>query len=85
MSTVAIVLIIVGALIILAIIVAAMRGRARDRRYQERREAAGFHRAEADERARASLREREAAEAHREHAERLDPDREQTDAEPRPG
>jgi FtsZ-interacting cell division protein ZipA len=83
MSTVAIILIAVGALVILALIVAAIRSKTRERRYQERREAAHLHRAEADERAHAAMTESEAAEAHLEHAERLDPDREETEGEPR--
>ena len=74
MSTFAIIRIIAGALIGLALVGATIRARARDRRYEERREAAGLHRAEADEHARVARREREAAEAHEEHAERLDPD-----------
>lgn len=101
MSTVAVILIVIGVLIVVGLLVAA-RTRTRGRELEDRRGVAREHReeatsrglvadkeaaaadeqaararreaAEAEERARAAGQERQAAEAHHEHAARVDPD-----------
>ena len=110
MSTLAIVLIVIGALILIALLARTLT-RARNRKLDDRRQIAAEHReeatsrrlkaereaaaadeqsararrqaAEAEERSRAAATEREAAQAHTEHASEIDPDGqpEQTDSD----
>ena len=82
MSTVAIVLIVVGVLILIGLVVLAVRRRARDLQLDDRRQEAEAHRAEAAARRLIAERERQTAEAHRQYADQVDPDLDSSETEP---
>jgi FtsZ-interacting cell division protein ZipA len=80
MSTLAIVLIALGALALILLVIAVVRRRAREVELDDRRAAAEAHRSEAAARHLVAEHERRTAEAHHEYADEIDPDRDSTEA-----